>query len=552
MLDINFKVPMPTKKALEKKRPNGSTYIYYNISSFRNKQGKPASVQIAIGKKDEETGQLIPNTRYFDIFPEHKPLGYASKSRSEQTKLKRKPKPSSRSNACEPVCVKMCGVSATLLSIATKIGMLDILKECFPYNWDSLLGAAFYIVSEGNVMMYIKDWFEENKAYSIKTMSDVDCSRLFESLSYAEKRKFFFEWIKYHQEREHIVYDVTSISTYSKNIEIAELGYNRDKEKLPQVNYGMFYGMSSMLPMYYNMYSGSIPDKTCLDFMLANAKDLGVKNACLVFDRGFMTNDNISLTLDSQYSFITALPGFRLERDALVDKVHGSIEKVENWIRDYKVYGVSSPVSIENKQVYAHIYYDLERKATETKEHYSYIDKLQDELESINKNKAIPKRYKEYFSITEQSKTSLTFKLDFDKVDEKQKRSGYFILLTNVKGLSSIEVLKIYREKDTIEKHFDMFKNDLEFGRLKTHGDKTTEGKMFVGFLALILRSHMHQIIRNNDDTKKMTFEKIMIELRKIKIVSMSDMTEKLLTLTKTQKTILEVMRVDIKSLTEK
>ena len=441
--------------------------------------------------------------------------------------------------------VKTCGISASLLAIATETGLLEVLKSCFPTNWDNLLGAAFYMVSEGNVMMYIKDWFEENKAYSIEAMNDVDCSRLFESLSYAEKRKFFIEWIKYHEEQKHTVYDVTSISTHSKNIEIAELGYNRDNEKLPQVNYGMFYGMSSMLPMYYNMYSGSIPDKTSLDFILANAKDIGIENTCMVFDRGFMTNDNISLTLDSQYSFITALPRFRLEHDALVDGVQGSIEKVENWIRDYKVYGISRPVSIENKQVYAHIYYDLERKSTETKEHYSYVDKLQDELEHINQNKTIPRRYKEYFSITEQSKASLTFKLDCEKVDEKQKRHGYFILLTNIPTLSSKDVLKIYRERDVIEKHFDMFKNDLEFGRLKTHGDKTTEGKMFVGFLALILRSHMHHTIKSNEDTKKMTFEKIMIELRKIKIVAMSNMTEKLLTLTKTQKTILKALNVD-------
>ena len=48
---------------------------------------------------------------------------------------------------------------------------------------------------------------------------------------------------------EFLAYDVTSISSYSKGIESLEWGYNRDKEKLPQLNLGMYYGESSGLPL---------------------------------------------------------------------------------------------------------------------------------------------------------------------------------------------------------------------------------------------------------------------------------------------------------------
>lgn len=44
------------------------------------------------------------------------------------------------------------------------------------------------------------------------------------------------------------------------NYEDLEWGYNRDKEKLPQINLGMYFGETSRLPVYYCTYPGSILD----------------------------------------------------------------------------------------------------------------------------------------------------------------------------------------------------------------------------------------------------------------------------------------------------
>jgi len=111
--------------------------------------------------------------------------------------------------------------------------------------------------------------------------------------------------------------------------------------------------------------------------------------------------------------------------------------------------------------------------------------------------------------------------------------------------LSPKEVIRAYRERDVIEKNFDQLKNRLDFKRLRTHTDKTTDGKVFIGFLALILRSWMLRKIKGNPDTGKMTFEKVLLELRKIKVVTMVDDTKALMPLTKTQKVILSALGID-------
>jgi transposase len=126
---------------------------------------------------------------------------------------------------------------------------------------------------------------------------------------------------------------------------------------------------------------------------------------------------------------------------------------------------------------------------------------------------------------------------------------GFFVLLSNNPHLTSAEVIKIYRGKDEIEKHFAQFKNDLDFNRLRTHQIKTTEGKIFIGFLALILRSYILNEIKKNTETKKYTFEKVLIELKKIKLVILSDIKEAITTITKTQKSILAVFNISAEML---
>ena len=122
---------------------------------------------------------------------------------------------------------------------------------------------------------------------------------------------------------------------------------------------------------------------------------------------------------------------------------------------------------------------------------------------------------------------------------------GYFIFLSNNPKLSSEEVLSLYYRKDVIEKHFDQFKNELEFKRVRTYSEKTTEGKIFVGFLALILRSYMLNVIKNNEATKHLTFEKVMIELKKIRFATYENGEKDLLPLTKLQKTILSTFTIE-------
>ena len=58
----------------------------------------------------------------------------------------------------------------------------------------------------------------------------------------------------------------------------------------------------------------------------------------------------------------------------------------------------------------------------------------------------------------------------------------------NYNKITPQETLKIYRSKESVEDCFDTTKNGLSDKRLHVHGDRQIDCKLFIMFVALILR----------------------------------------------------------------
>jgi transposase len=302
--------------------------------------------------------------------------------------------------------------------------------------------------------------------------------------------------------------------------------------------------MEARTPLCFNIYSGSIPDKTHLEYMMYESKGLGIKNACFVMDRGFVTESNIQSMDDFGHTFVASLPGNLTEAMRLIDENRANVRKTAHWIKKHDIYGIKIPLVMYGLDLTAHLYYDTDKQGFDEKLLYSHIAKIEAELERMKRKKRGAKRYKELFVLLDEPKGDIDYKLDTAKVDERLARTGHFIIITNDGEMDSAEVLGIYRERDVIEKNFDQLKNHIDFKRMRTHWNSTTEGKIFVGFIALILRSYIMKKIKGSKETKNHTVEKVMLELRRIKTLIMDDGVEMLFLLTKLQKTLLETMEV--------
>ena len=497
-LDHSVRVEIPPHTVLVKSGLH--TYVQYTVRAYRNEKGKPTSERVSIGKIDPESGQMIPNRRYYELFEDkERALGFHT--------------------------VKSSGSYAAFSGVAEQLGLTKLVRKHFGVKADDILTVAHYMLCEGNVMYYLADWQEENVSYSGNILGSAVLSRLFEALDLDSRMAFFHDWMKLKYAKEYLAYDVTSISSYGKGMESLEWGYNRDKEKLPQINFGMYYGQESMLPLYYRIYPGSIPDKTHLKYMTEDTGVISGKKARFVMDRGFYSAENLRFLTGRNCRFIIALPiSLKYCRD-LIEKHRGEIvNHYECSLGTGKPYGKEYESTELGFRMKIHLFYDSDKAARDAETVRIEVEKMEAELREMEEPPARNLHYDRYFFINRSSKDgSLSFRRNDKAINKALEQCGFFLIAETDFKKATAEILDIYRRRDVVEKSFDSLKNDLDMKRLYIHSDAVAEGKTFVAFLALIVRSQMQNLLQQYMYDNKYTFKKILIEMGKAKLIIAAD-----------------------------
>lgn len=475
-------------------------YIQYTVRAYRNNKGKPTSERVCIGKLDPETNMLIPNTRYYELFEQRQPITM-------------------------PEYVCKCGSFLTLKGLVKSLGLYDLLKKHFPEHVDEILTVAQYMLLEGNVMYYLPDWQEESMSFCGETLNGSRISRLFTSIDGKRRLEFFNDWMKKKHTGEFLAYDVTSVSSYSKGIESLEWGYNRDKEKLPQLNMGMYYGEASLLPLYYRIYPGSIPDKAHLRYMAEDTGVLSSKKTKFVMDRGFYSADNLRYLTEKNCRFVIALPGNLKYVTELVEKKGKElINRSEYKLGAELPYGKAYDVTELGFRMRVHLYYDPLKAANDSAALFRTVEKMEKELSEMDQAPDRWLHYDKYFFINVSSKDgTMSFRRNAAAIDKALAQCGFFAIAETDFKKTTAEILDIYRRRDVIEKSFDNLKNELDMNRLLIHSEAAAEGKTFVAFIALILRSQMMKTLSELMSKEGFTLRKIFSELDKAKLIISAD-----------------------------
>ena len=513
-LSSKVQVPMPNSGITI--RSSGKYYYVYKVlKAFRNDKGQPTNIRKAIGRLDKSTGMLIPNNAYYEYY-------------------------SDATINTLPSFDSIRSIGATFLvgQVLNNLKVTQILTDILgQIKAQSVLTAAIYMVCRGNIFARILDWCE-NYTLCEATLSDQKASSLFASITHDERMAFFKSWVAIQIHTQYLAYDVTSFSSYAKGIENTEWGYNRDGDKLAQINMGCYLGEESGLPIFYVTYPGSIVDKSHMPYMMAYNKELGICNVSFVMDKGFCKTDNFRYLHDSRTSFIMSTePRHKAAREA-IGKVREDIASMRNRLDDVyarcirsRFYGVNSNM---------HIYYDPSLAEQQRSDLQRTIDNMEEKLGQLTQiTKRDAKSYSSFFDIKRNDDSSFSFCRDYNKIDAAARNSGFFCLLTN-KTLSSAEVLKVYRRKDVIEKGFDDLKNHIDMKRMHTHTGTTTDGKLFCAFIALIAASEITNKLHIPNKRKKMSKNDVISELDKIKIIITLDGKRLMNPITKTQRAIFE------------
>lgn len=523
-LNSKIKVPMPISGVIT--RNSGKyKYVYKVLKTYRNEKGQPTNDRICIGKLDSLSGMLIPNEKYYDYYSD--------------TGVEVLPSYNS---------IRSVGTSFFFRHIFTDLGLTKILEGVLGKKRAELaFTVCLYMACRGNVMEHALNFCEGHTLYEEPITSQI-ASLLFASITHNERMSFFKTWISQQKQPQYLAYDVTSFSSYAQGIADTEWGYNRDGEKLPQINLGCYLGEQSGLPMFYVTYPGSIVDKSHLQHMMAYNDELGVKSIGFIMDRGFCSTDNVSYMHSNQLPFIIGVEIRHKTTQAAVNSVRENITSMRYRIKQGifarsfqgRFYGVNATM---------HVYYNPELAEQQRNDLFRSIECIEERLTQLKQiTKLEEKRYSNFFDIERKEDGTFSYIRNYDKIDRADLNNGFFCILSSTNE-DSERILDIYRRKDVIEKGFDDLKNHIDMKRMRTHTDETTDGKMFLAFVTLIAVSYMGNKLANLMQERSISKNSVILELEKIKAVTVSESKRLINPLTKTQKSILEAIGLDENSL---
>ena len=523
-IDKNMLIDVPTDEGVHIKKAGkkGEKYVYKYIEYFRNANGEPRNKAKSIGKYDIDTGKMHPNENYFKMY---------------------------NINPIMPdVMVWDYGYSYLVLQACTDSGLMDCLKHAFGKKAMDIIVMAAYIIREGGAMDGIDDWLGRNYFPNYRRLlTSQSTSKLFSSLTPEQEHKFFVRWVKITMSDAGACYDVSSISSHAKEMTTVEFGYNRDREKLAQFNLGLFCDELNKLPLYYNRYNGSLTDKTNLSYVLDNAKAVGIKRVKMIVDGGFWDKDCFRSLNKHCAAFTVGMPAHFKESQALLDEHAGNVGKYANELNEPHMYCVPIETEIFGVKGKALLYFDSWNHVQQCQELSERINRYKAELQKLKRYpKSKLRKYEPYFIITKHEEGSgFDFEVDFDKVEKARKSKGYFLIFSTDDVATPDDVLGHYRAKDIAEKMFAQIKCEMEGNRIRTHNEKTTDGKTFVTFIACVIRTYMlntlKQYLRDNSTSLKKVFN----QLSNITIISTGDNPRFTKALSKKQREILQVFGAD-------
>jgi transposase len=398
-------------------------------------------------------------------------------------------------------------------------------------------------VRGGGAFHHVAEWIERTDSLPVGSLSSQRISELLAAITPSDRDNFYRLWCAARSEEEYLALDITSVSSYSELIEDVEWGYNRDHEQLAQINLMMLMGETSRLPIYQTVYSGSIRDVSTLDTNMAAFDALtGGRPVMSVTDKGFYSLKNMRALLDSENKrFIAAVPFTSSFAKRQVDGERKDIDQAQNTIviGGQSMRAVSKVRALDaSHKVYTHIFYSAKKALGYREDLLGDVAVLKDEALSDPKKYSTSDAHTRYLTIRKSSSEPLgwTVSIKQDAIKKALGYTGWLVLISNCVSDPKIAI-EVYRAKDIVEKGFMYLKDDLDLGRLRVHSQERMQNKVFIGFIALIVLSHIHAVMADNNLYRGLTASQLIKALSKQR-VQVIDGTRIVFPATKQQRTI--------------
>lgn len=539
---LKYKVDIPVVPGkLVRKKRGGHTYIEYEYERIYDPAKQYTYPKRAsIGRVDPENpNRMTPNENFLKYFPDADiPEEIDRSERSPYLNI---------------------GPYVVLQKLIRDSRLREILGEYMDEkDTGFLLDLACYsIIEENNAGQYYPDYAYDHALFTpdMKLYTDSKVSDFFRKLRPEQSVGFLNSWNKSKNKRQKIYlsYDSTNKNCQAGDIDLLEYGNTKTDASLPIFNYSVACDSANKEPLFYELYPGSLNDISQLTCMIDKAHGYGYRNIGFILDRGYFSKGNLEYMEKNGYSFLIMVKGMKDFIREIVIENQGSFENSRGkYIDRYDLYGTTVKSLLHEgdaKKRNIHIYYSDGKAYGEKQEIKQKIRRLKKYLDGCVGKECVafgPEIMKYfYLNFEKDGKTLKLAEENTSAVEKELSLAGYFAIVSS-ENMTAREAIELYKSRDASEKLFRSDKSYLGNKSMRVYSDEALSSKVFIQFIALILRSRIYIALKEKSEKmlKKpnyLTVPAALKELEKIVMIRHLDGVYRLdHAVTATQKTILD------------
>lgn len=426
-------------------------YYLYEVSSIYDKEKKRAK---------KITGSILGKITELDGFVP---------SKKKVTKIE--------ANLNQKVYCREYGLSRYLTSASNDVNRF--LEDSFPEYWQ-IIKCLVYCRLGWQSPLKNAPFLLNNS--SLKQMLPIDVfneKSIRETLMYLGKnrnniKKYMHNFV---HEGAYNLIDATEFFSKSKNIFLAQKGYNKDMVFDDQISLLYLYSATEMMPTFYKLLAGNLREVKTMSLTIRESK---IKNAVIIGDKGFYSKNNIKELKDNQLNFIIPL---KRDNKGIDYSAIKEIDSSENYFKfkDRYIY-YSEMIVGEDKCI---LYFDGKLKEQEKNDY-------------LNRIKTLPEKF------------------SHDKFLLKLRCFGTIALLNNLEDNDPEKLFTTYKSRANIEQMFDSLKNELDADRSYMQKEEMLEGWMFINHIALQYRQILYNKLKDQNLISKYSVSDVLMFLKHI------------------------------------
>jgi len=315
------------------------------------------------------------------------------------------------------------------------------------------------------------------------------------------------------QNPETIAYDLTPIPTYGEECPLIEPGSKKHETQLNQLNLSVITSYFDSYPISHFVHPGSFHSISTIPDLMVRLKELMVPKGTIVWDRGYTNDAEIGVAEKEGWKLVCGVTKRTKEVRNLISQTEPLIDPDHLVMTQcMNIYAEKIDTPLFGRKGSIVIYVNIERRLKDMMSRNWAIYRISEEFKNLQKTckimqeneiikrikKFLPKTSAKFFEYTiheSQDGFSLEWKTNNDARIEDEQLDGKYLLYASDPSLSADDVVKLYFERDYVEKVFRDLKTFEEIAPIRHRKESRVLGIIFVCTLALRMKIALRTIL---------------------------------------------------------